>query len=1255
MPLVSIRKHDHEHMIQLPQNLKRFLNDAQVYLKSGAILDVEFSGGTYQVLVEDYETKKREWAFLQLDGRGQLKDSFCSCLSEEADHDCVHQAAAFLYIYGNDGEPLHVRFQRSLWNCLCRHSAAVIGMQSEVLKKIQKGHYACRSVGGKVIFSIKGLTSEAIAQLESLIFDRKRETEETSLKFSNLPQEEILLWRQGKPTEALSYELSFWSDLAKLLMRWQKRGDVYKISFGYAANDLPNRIHIAFPEASMEFYLSEANLSKIVPALATVRSPLVVHSAPKEGIDKILYDKEKKSLVIVSKTAKGGVRRKPENVKGIAIPGWTYVLGDGFYSRNRHFLLSADELSGKDLEEALNEHAQTIRELSEGFVVHDTPVPVAYSISFDEHWTLHIAGYLFLPGDLSQGGSYCFGSWAYLPDDGFYQFQERYFENIETTIQAGEVSDFVTLHRSWFNKQEGFQTHISNLEAHLSYRLDKDDYLSFSRDLATEEMGTGGKDFGRWVYISGQGFFSKTTQQSGLSIQTRVAIPPDQIPIFIRVNRDELQLIRSFFSPQCPVVKCRLNIRLDQVERISIEPEYEFLPGYNSKSVRFFDDYVYVEGEGFHELPVPIRLPEPFRHPVVIDEDNLPLFIEYELPRLEPFIKEIDPRLRRPATIRLVADSVKHKNVGEDEGYALKLKYETEYGAVSASLLWHSLKQKKRFIFSDAGYMDLNERKFGWLKSLDKGRVDRRSNTVGLSMLELMRLNAYDEITLSQSKQYRESHDLLNDLFEFHTPEEPDLSGLQCSLRPYQQLGVHWLWFLYRHGLSGLLCDDMGLGKTHQAMALIAAVSNFYRKKETKAKLHFLVICPTSVIYHWQEKLSAFLPELKVWTFYGAKRSLESFYENCDILLTSYGVWRNEAELLADHPFEVAIFDEIQIAKNHMSHIHSALLKTKSKMRIGLSGTPFENHLRELKAVFDITLPTYMPGDSDYREFFVRPIEREGSRERKVLLSRLIKPFVIRRKKEDVLLDLPEKIEDIAHCDLMPSQRKLYIEALTASRDKIIEELEDEEKPIPYIHIFSLLSHLKQICNHPAAFLKCPKKYKEYQSGKWDLFIELLSEARESCQKVVVFSQYLYMLDIIEEHLNEIGVGYASIRGATMDRGEQLQRFKSDPRCEVFVGSLQAAGLGVDLTAASVVIHYDRWWNAARENQATDRVHRIGQTRGVQVFKLMTKETIEEHIDFLISKKGRLMEEIVGADDHQVLKKFDRKEIIKLLQIMPGS
>ncbi len=293
--------------------------------------------------------------------------------------------------------------------------------------------------------------------------------------------------------------------------------------------------------------------------------------------------------------------------------------------------------------------------------------------------------------------------------------------------------------------------------------------------------------------------------------------------------------------------------------------------------------------------------------------------------------------------------------------------------------------------------------------------------------------------------------------------------------------------------------------------------------------------------------------------------------------------------------------------------------------------------------------------DADFKSFFVVPIEKENNLQKRRQLQKMIHPFVLRRRKEEVLEDLPEKIEEVIHCEMTSKQGQLYQTVLKSAREKIVSEISNQQTAVPYIHVFALLSQLKMICDHPAVFHKTPWEYRKYESGKWELFLELLEEARDSKQKIVVFSQYLGMLDIIEEHLKENKIGYASIRGATQNRGEQLLKFKDDPSCEVFVASLQAAGLGIDLTAASVVIHYDRWWNAARERQATDRVHRIGQKRGVQVFKLVTKDSFEERIDQLISRKGALMEEIVAIDDHQVLKSFTREELLELLQPFPPS
>lgn len=1238
-------------MTPLPRFLKRFQRPAEDLVALGFVKDVEFSGSTYQIRVDDPALKTQEWAFVQLDPQGRLKDSFCSCAESEEHLSCRHQAAAFLYIYHGFDLPLHLRFEKSLWNQICRQFAEELGTDADKLRKEEKGHYYF-SVKGKRIFSIKAHNAEALKQLDEMLFERQVETEETSLKFSNLSSDEIALWRQGRPSLKLAYELSFWYDLAKWLMLLQEVQTPYTLSFEYDAKKIPNRLVAAFPQLTTEWTLAKDTLPELIPSFATVNSPLIVHDAWKEVVSKIIYDKAHKSFKIIPKGRPEERKKNLASLNAVDLGEWAYVPSEGFYSRKTQFLIDVAEFN--DIENLLNEHAQSIKELIQDCAVKETPSAVSYTISFDSQWNLHIESYLFKPGDLAAPNSSLFGSWAYIAEKGFYRLYEREFNGIDTVIPTSQVSDFVNDHRPWLNAQKGFHTHLTPLEANLSYTLEGNN-LIFSRHLAFPTQNIPNKDFGRWVYVAEHGFFSKISTPSALPLRAGTHIAADQIPMFIRLNRDDLQMIKGFFSPVCPVQKSEIAVEMNSQNQIIVTPKYTLLPDYVEKGVRFFDDFAYVDGEGFYELSGDKRLPEGFNSTIILEKDALPFFLERQLPKLTALASYIDPRLLKPTSSFLVTSHIEPLKAEGKEGYLLNLSYQSELGSITLDSLWAALQQNDRYAFTEAGLFDLSEQRFQWIKNLKKSRVDRKRHQLTLSTLEVLRLNALEGIAPTDSFKgsSQKSLQLLRDLTELRAPDEPVLTGLMSHLRPYQLHGVRWLWFLYNHGLSGLLCDDMGLGKTHQTMGLITAIANHYRHADPKTKRHFLIVCPTSVIYHWQEKLKEYVPNLKVWTFYGTNRSLDTFYQDSDILLTSYGIWRNEVATLSKMTFEVAIFDELQIAKNHMSRIYQALLKAKARMRLGLTGTPIENRLRELKTLFDLTLPTYMPSETDYKEIFVRPIEKEFDQTRKQLLSRLIKPFVLRRKKEDVLLDLPEKTEEIAHCDLQPQQAELYVNVLSASRDKLLDELNDEANPIPYMHVFALLSHLKQICNHPAAYLKKTDDYEQYQSGKWDLFVELLEEARESQQKVVVFSQYLGMLDIIENYLKANKIGFAAIRGKTIDRGEQLRRFNSDPSCEVFVASLQAVGLGVDLTAASVVIHYDRWWNAARENQATDRVHRIGQTRGVQVFKLMTKGTLEEHIDFLIKKKERLMEDVISADDHQIVKKFDRSEIINLLQLLP--
>lgn len=1239
--------------MKIPEFLKQYETEAREYLKEKRVTDVEYSGATYQVQVKDADSGEKVWAFLQLNPNNTIKDCFCSCREEEDNNSCVHLATAYLYIFKGQPIPLHRRFQHSLWNALCTLYGNRLSFDTHVLKKAGPGHFQHTSHTGKKVFFLKGKTQSALKHVDQIVLHRTVETEETSLKFSNLSPEELALWHEGKPSIQLSYELSFWSDLAKWLMALQEKGAAYKITFEYGPNQLPNWITIDFNEIQVGFYLSEANLPLIIPPLHTVDSPLKVYDEWGEKIERIEYVKEKGEIIIHLKehAKKSVVRKHHKDVKGYELKGWTYYPKEGFYSKGEHSLLQKTVLKGDQISHALNEYVGIIQEYLEGTQIAPDPASPSYQIYFDSQWDLHIVSYLFERGDLTLPYSRCFGDWVYIEDEGFYRLEGKRFDEVETVVPKARVPEFISQNRTWLNKQPGFHTHLINVESHLTYHVDAEGRLNFDSQIDLEESGQKPIDFQNWIYIPGQGFYQKLASQQNLPVRSGTSISVDQLSLFIKMHRDELNSVPGFFSKESPIAKMGLNVELNDQGVIAVTPDYQRHPDYKERELRFYDEYVYIPGEGFHQLPIDPKIPERFRHPVEITPENQDLFLSYELDQIRPFIDEIDPRLQHPKEVHLILEGMEKAERSGQGWYVMKMIYRTNIGKVDVQALWEAQHAKKRFVFTPAGLFDLEAPNFNWIKYLGRHRIDKRRHAFLLSTLDILRMHAFETIELPSPRKhgYANIKAMLQEITEFKVPEEPDLTGFKSHLRPYQEKGLQWLWFLYHQSLSGLLCDDMGLGKTHQAMGLIAAALN-YNQKMDRPKKHILIVCPTSVIYHWQDKLHTFLPHLKVCTFYGTKRSFEDFHKRYDILLTSYGIWRLENKVLNEEPYELAIFDEIQVAKNQSSLLHNTLLDVKARMRLGMSGTPIENRLRELKSLFDIVLPTYMPSDTEFRSFFVKPIEKEHDIARRQLLSRFIHPFILRRKKQEVLNDLPDKTESISYCALLPDQLSLYQQVLETSRKSILEQLKDESSSIPYLHVFALLTKLKQICNHPAVYWQNPAEFKKYQSGKWQLFVELLHEARDSGQKVVVFSQYLMQLDIIEMYLKEHKIGYAAIRGATTRRGEEIKRFHDEPECEVFVGSLQAAGLGIDLTAASVVIHYDRWWNAARENQATDRVHRIGQQRGVQVMKLVTRSTFEERINEMITAKGQLMEDVVGTDDQAVLKMLTRNDIVQLLQ-----
>jgi superfamily II DNA or RNA helicase len=457
---------------------------------------------------------------------------------------------------------------------------------------------------------------------------------------------------------------------------------------------------------------------------------------------------------------------------------------------------------------------------------------------------------------------------------------------------------------------------------------------------------------------------------------------------------------------------------------------------------------------------------------------------------------------------------------------------------------------------------------------------------------------------------------------------------LAAHLRPYQQHGTAWMYQLQQYRLGGILADDMGLGKTHQALALVSLLAGGDNR--------FLLVCPAAVLYHWPEKQERFFPELSLAVYHGQGRDLEQALES-QIIVTTYGVLRRDIDLLAETRFRLVVFDEMHALKNRATGAHAAAARLQADTIIGLTGTPVENRISELAGLLSLCLPAL------FQLAPVRTMFQQGdgpeSRER---LQRFVAPFLLRRTRAQVLDDLPECSEDIRLCTLSDDQIAAYRQAA----DQALGRLDDDELLPDFSHVLTTIIRLKQICNHLSQLEKSTD-WTLHASGKWDEFTRLLAQSLEADLKVVVFSQFTTMLDIIEAWLTHEKIAHVGLRGSVGagQRGAMIRRFNSDPDCRVCCASLLAGGTGIDLTGAQVVIHYDRWWNPAKEEQATARVHRMGQHHPVQVYKLVTAGTLEEKIHRIIEEKRRLAADLVVEDDGSILKTLDRSRLADLFRL----
>ena len=584
---------------------------------------------------------------------------------------------------------------------------------------------------------------------------------------------------------------------------------------------------------------------------------------------------------------------------------------------------------------------------------------------------------------------------------------------------------------------------------------------------------------------------------------------------------------------------------------------------------------------------------------------------------------------------------------------SLRLTFESEGIAVTQDELARCLAEGRRYVrLSDGSFAKLDPEK---VKAVLLRQAEILATSGGQGgKLPLSQAGRIQELL----EQVGRAHvsDGAKDLFKkLHNVDEIKVvkkpRNLKAQLRPYQEQGFQWLWFLHDIASGGILADDMGLGKTIQTIAMLLAVKSAV-EKDAKAdgskKFKALIVAPTSVVTNWERELDKFAPSLKHMVWHGSERKERTDeLEDADVVITSYALLRRDEELLAKLDLTYAILDEAQNIKNPLSATARAAKRLKSMRRLALTGTPIENRLSEIWSIFDFVSPGLLGPLDKFEERYARPIDG-GDAKAAARLRSTIHPFILRRTKAEVAKDLPEKIESDQFCELTGEQSALYSAVLKEVRAQVMGEVERQGISKSHIQILAGLTRLRQAACDPR-LLGLPREFGDVDSGKLVALRELIQTSIEGGHRVLVFSQFVSMLTIIRRAMEEDGVAYEYLDGSTKDRQARVENFQREDGPPVFLISLKAGGSGLNLTAADTVIHFDPWWNPAVEDQATDRAHRIGQTKVVTTYRLIAKGTIEEKILELGGKKRELVGAVLSEDvgGAKKLTKTDLEELFR--------
>lgn len=609
-------------------------------------------------------------------------------------------------------------------------------------------------------------------------------------------------------------------------------------------------------------------------------------------------------------------------------------------------------------------------------------------------------------------------------------------------------------------------------------------------------------------------------------------------------------------------------------------------------------------------------------------------FLLDEYPKLVEVYRVFGEKNLTRFKVRLTAPTIvaEVETKEEDKWFNLELAVEYDEQRVPIETIWEAWTQGKRYVqLKDGSYTGLPE---SWLKKLG----------------DKLRALGYDpdEPPKTQFQQYEAPvlDKLLEDLPEVHadgfwtelrekihsfkdvTPVSAP-NGLNAVLRPYQEQGLSFFNFLREYGFGGILADEMGLGKTVQTLSFIQYMV------EKGMDGPNLIIVPTSVLPNWDREAEKFVPDLKRLTIYGTRR--ENMFKriaDSNLVFTTYALLRRDLEELQNYEYRSLVLDEAQNIKNPNTITARSVRKLDANLRVCLSGTPIENNLFELWSLFEFLMPGFLGSQHSFQRGVVKPI-KDGDEDTLDYLRTRVKPFILRRTKDQVAKDLPPKIENVQYCALADEQQELYSALAKKLKEQVLKNVDEKGMAKSQMSILDALLKLRQICCHPRLLkLDMPGVSTNLPSGKFDAFKDMITDIVEEGHRVLVFSQFVQMLHIIRSWLQLSDIPFCYLDGSSKDRFEQVDTFNSTPEIPIFLISLKAGGTGLNLTSADYVIHYDPWWNPAVENQATDRTHRIGQTKQVFSYKLICQNTVEEKILGLQDAKKGIADAVIPGQDH---------------------